>query len=800
MRLNTVPPRQSMRCLAFLLALSSLYACGGRGSLLYSPISTPDNIVSPVAQSPSLPFVDMLSIYPKLAVLSSGDSLQFTVLNRRAIDPELKWLVNGIVGGDATAGTISHSGLYIAPLRTTANTEVIITVMGNGRPEITGKATVTITPAPAPIKVSVSPSSANLTPRQTQQFTAHVTGTTNQTVKWLVNGSEGGSSSVGTISRSGFYIAPSTIPVAIPVIVTAVSSYASDDSARAVITISAATSSAPQCGPPSYNCAITSTSVFPLPNPLPGWGGLIGAGTIFTEKAYNPAYPPTYARVTDANSGSIAGNTNSGFAVGSGSGDDSHFNLNDTLFWITDSNAAIYFYGLDPATMATRLVNYGNPNSQCGAGMWSQTNPNNFYDVCLGAITRLDFTGLSFTNPGTPASTTLYSFINNCNVNSTIQFYVAAGVGGSLDSPTFGTMWSPQTQDPLSLPAETQVAAYNSGISTCYNYDTMSGVVRSYTGQQTPVTGTVTCNGSTTVIWENGTTFNPTANAWTGLNITIGGSNYQIASVGSTSSLTLTTSCNTGGSYSTQPGTLVGVVTSHDRFSVHDTRIDPSGTYMIVELGSQCPTGSCHYIHAWKIGTTTVLDCVDIAGGSDSGACGAHYTTIASGWVNADYFGSNIHSPSMQFRSWNNFTTTNPSNVFQMNAYDGTALNDPNFDDHPTAKNDPLGTHNYPILTSTYAPDDPGSLLYAYSNEIIGWNQSGGPVMRFGHDFNSSQSTQFTAQYAIGAASSTGQFYIFTTDGEGTLGNNNGSSSCSILDGTCRSDVFLLRIGGATKQ
>lgn len=70
-------------------------------------------------------------------------------------------------------------------------------------------------------------------------------------------------------------------------------------------------------------------------------------------------------------------------------------------------------------------------------------------------------------------------------------------------------------------------------------------------------------------------------------------------------------------------------------------------------------------------------------------------------------------------------------------------------------------------------------------------------MYRFGHTFNSSlmpPSCCFSAEYAIGAASSTGQFYIFTTDGEGTLGGANGSPTCSITAGTCRSDIFILSL------
>jgi hypothetical protein len=634
-----------------------------------------------------------------------------------------------------------------------------------------------------PVTISISPSNATVESGGSLQFTALVSGTSKTAVTWLA--------SAGSISANGLLQAP-TLTSATNLTVSATSQANSEAKASAVVSV---TVLAPkpivvsQCSIPTYLCARTDTLVIPLPAPLPDWGGSVGASNVFTDPSFNSQYPPQYARVTDSSSGTVGGNINSGFAVGSGSGDDSHFNLNDTLFWITDSGAAPYFYGLNPATMATGLVYY--EGTWCGAGMWSQVNSNYFYDVCYGELERFDFTGLSLTNPGRPVLTTVYDFRANCNVNLTYQFYQAGGSGAN--STVFATVWSPEQQDPIRLTVETQVAVYNSATSTCYNYDTMSGIVRSYAGTQTPVTGTITCNGTRSV---TGTNFNPAANAWTGINLTVGGTTtYQVASVPSSTAATLTTSCSTGGSYSAEPGTLVGVVTSSDRFSTHDIRIDPSGTYVLVSQGSQCPSTNCNFVHAWQIGTTTVLNCPYYAAGSDSGACGAHYTETASGWINADYFGSNVNSPSMQYRTWANFATTNSANVSQLNTYNGTALNDPNFDDHPTAKNDPSGTHGYPILTSTYAPDDPNSTLYAYSNEIIGWAQSSGPVMRFGHDFNSSQSSQFTAQYAIGAASATGKFYLFTTDGEGTLGNVNGTSeTCSLTGGTCRSDVFILNL------
>ncbi len=88
----------------------------------------------------------------------------------------------------------------------------------------------------SPISVSVLPTSANVQVGQSQQFTAAVSGTTNAAVNWLVSGIQGGNSTVGTISSTGLYTAPSIAPTN-PVTVTAQSTSNLSASANATITI-----------------------------------------------------------------------------------------------------------------------------------------------------------------------------------------------------------------------------------------------------------------------------------------------------------------------------------------------------------------------------------------------------------------------------------------------------------------------------------------------------------------------------------------------------------------------------------
>lgn len=67
-------------------------------------------------------------------------------------------------------------------------------------------------PSPGPVTVGISPTSASVLLGQSQQFTASVSGTTNTSVSWAVNGIAGGNNVVGTISSAGKYTAPSTLP------------------------------------------------------------------------------------------------------------------------------------------------------------------------------------------------------------------------------------------------------------------------------------------------------------------------------------------------------------------------------------------------------------------------------------------------------------------------------------------------------------------------------------------------------------------------------------------------------------
>jgi hypothetical protein len=91
--------------------------------------------------------------------------------------------------------------------------------------------------APAPTAVAVSPTAANVRAGSSVQFTATVTGNSNTSVNWSVNGSAGGSAVLGTISSSGNYTAPPSLPSPNTVTVTATSVASSSATASSTVTL-----------------------------------------------------------------------------------------------------------------------------------------------------------------------------------------------------------------------------------------------------------------------------------------------------------------------------------------------------------------------------------------------------------------------------------------------------------------------------------------------------------------------------------------------------------------------------------
>jgi hypothetical protein len=151
-----------------------------------------------------------VSVAPTGVKVVVGTTLQMTATVLDTFNTAVTW---SVAGGSAN-GTISGAGLYTAPAAQPNPAQVTITATSQKDTTSSGSATVTITTSAGPsnVTVVVTPGIVSVNNFGTQQFMALVSGATNTGVTWQVNGSNGGSRTVGFISAGGFYVASGNVP------------------------------------------------------------------------------------------------------------------------------------------------------------------------------------------------------------------------------------------------------------------------------------------------------------------------------------------------------------------------------------------------------------------------------------------------------------------------------------------------------------------------------------------------------------------------------------------------------------
>src|SRR5262249_21234712 len=92
----------------------------------------------------------------------------------------------------------------------------------------------------SPIPATETPKPKTTLFQPTKQFTATVANSSNKNVTWQVNNVTGGNSTTGTISATGLFTAPTTVPASNPVTVKAISQADNTKSDTATVTITAA--------------------------------------------------------------------------------------------------------------------------------------------------------------------------------------------------------------------------------------------------------------------------------------------------------------------------------------------------------------------------------------------------------------------------------------------------------------------------------------------------------------------------------------------------------------------------------
>jgi hypothetical protein len=140
-----------------------------------------------------------------------------------------------------------------------------ILLLGGCSATTTSKSNPSTPTIPASTSVIVTPATANIRVRDSLQFAATVSGNSNTAVAWSVNGTAGGSATLGTISSTGNYIAPAALPSPNTVTATATSAASNSATASSAVTLLNPTptligTNPASTGTGSFTLAITGTN------------------------------------------------------------------------------------------------------------------------------------------------------------------------------------------------------------------------------------------------------------------------------------------------------------------------------------------------------------------------------------------------------------------------------------------------------------------------------------------------------------------------------------------------------------
>jgi hypothetical protein len=231
-----------------------------------------------------------------------------------------------------------------------------------------------------------------------------------------------------------------------------------------------------------------------------------------------------------------------------------------------------------------------------------------------------------------------------------------------------------------------------------------------------------------------------------------------------------------------------GTINMPDRFTLHDAVLNPSGAWMYVQYNTclaanKCSTGTNSGIQGyfWNIST------LNVTGNNSYDACG-HVGLGYSTEVNLCFYGSGYNSTTWYQRPMNAPNTTPPTGVINS----GSPIGAPSLDQHTSWTTDnPFDTAPFCASTETGT----FAVTYPYDNEIDCVAMDGsGTIWRFGHTYSTHLATNFEAQNSIGGVSADGQWFLWTSDWDGMLGNTSGASNACTLRTNCRNDVFIMAL------
>jgi Cep192 domain 4/Abnormal spindle-like microcephaly-assoc'd, ASPM-SPD-2-Hydin len=208
--------------------------------------------------------------------------------------------------------------------------------------------------------------------------------------------------------------------------------------------------------------------------------------------------------------------------------------------------------------------------------------------------------------------------------------------------------------------------------------------------------------------------------------------------------------------------------------TLHNVRLGLSGTWVKVTPQAGPPGTLAAY--TWQINTLNVYEMWnDSTYGCGQTAIG--YSNMVNTCDGQSHHQAEWERPNNSTGSYTLLPATLPPDVTTM------------WDTHLSWNNDNASDTKPFLLTSDNGQFAP---VQAWDNEILGVATDGsGTVYRFGHHYGTNQSQFFDANNEIGNVSADGQYYIWTTDWDGMLGNTNGTDAACTIGTNCRADVFM---------
>src|SRR5487761_540751 len=190
-----------------------------------------------------------VQLSPTSASAINGATQQFNATVTGSSNTNVTWSLTGTGCTGSSCGSLSQAGntaVYSAPA--VPPSPPTVTVTATSVADITKSAPATVTVV-GQIAENVAPTNPHVGVGMTQQFSASVLGTASSVVTWNLTGTGCSGTACGTISNSGLYTAPATVPSPANVTVTATSVADTTKSGSTTVTIVGSANGPPPVAP-----------------------------------------------------------------------------------------------------------------------------------------------------------------------------------------------------------------------------------------------------------------------------------------------------------------------------------------------------------------------------------------------------------------------------------------------------------------------------------------------------------------------------------------------------------------------